>query len=100
MYCTMSMHVKEHQMAEISGALHYGVPHNHIMILARKIPDIIIKRQSRWHSCSKAPYISSYHNSALFNYWLLPPSMNFVERATQREIIWLHRIAKQYDEEE
>lgn len=32
--------VKEHQIVEISGALHYGVPHT--VVLARKTPDIII----------------------------------------------------------
>ena len=38
----MSVHGKEHQVVEISGALHYGVPHNHIVVLGRKTPDIII----------------------------------------------------------
>lgn len=35
-YCVMSGHVKKHQMKDISGALHYGVPHDHIMVLGCK----------------------------------------------------------------
>lgn len=38
----MLVHVKQHQMVEISGALHYGVPRNHMVVLARKTPGIII----------------------------------------------------------
>ena len=37
----MSVHVKEHQMVKIFKALHYGVPH-HIVVLARKTPEILI----------------------------------------------------------
>lgn len=33
----MSAHVKEPQLVKISEALHYGIPHNHIMILAHII---------------------------------------------------------------
>lgn len=36
-YCMMSVHVrKERQMFKIFGALHYGVRHNYIIVLARK----------------------------------------------------------------
>lgn len=38
----MSVHIKEHQMVKISGALHYDVSHNHIMVSGHKTPDIII----------------------------------------------------------
>ena len=38
----MAAYVKEHQMIEISGALRYGVLHNHIVVLARKTPQVII----------------------------------------------------------
>lgn len=33
---------KEHHVVEISGALLYGVPHNHIIILARNTASVII----------------------------------------------------------
>lgn len=39
----MSVHVKEQLMGEISRALHNGMLHNHIVLLAHKTPDIIIK---------------------------------------------------------
>ena len=42
LYCGMPVHVIEQQMVEITGALHYGVSHDHIMLLGRKTPDIII----------------------------------------------------------
>lgn len=42
MYSAMSAHVKEYQMVEISRALYHGVPHNHVVILASKTPDIVI----------------------------------------------------------
>lgn len=38
----MSVHVKEHEMLRISGIYHYALSHNHILILERKTPDIII----------------------------------------------------------
>lgn len=38
----MSVHVKEHQMVEIPRVLHYGVPHNPIMVLGCKTPGIPI----------------------------------------------------------
>ena len=41
----MSMLVKEHQMVKISGALHYGVSDNNIVVLGRKTPDDIIIRE-------------------------------------------------------
>lgn len=34
--------VNEHQMVVIFAALHCGAPHNHIVLLRRKTPDIII----------------------------------------------------------
>lgn len=34
MYCAMSVHIKEFQVVEITGALHTGLPHNHIEVLA------------------------------------------------------------------
>lgn len=36
------MHLKEPQTVEISGALHYGVFHNHIVFLGRELPEIVI----------------------------------------------------------
>lgn len=40
----MSVHVKKkHQVVEIFGALHYGLPHNPIVVLACKTPQIIIR---------------------------------------------------------
>lgn len=40
---------KEHERVDISGALHYGVLHNDIVVLERKTPDvIIIITPSRW----------------------------------------------------
>lgn len=41
-YCAISVHVKEHLMVKVSGALHYGMPHNHIVVLTRKTPDNIM----------------------------------------------------------
>lgn len=34
--------VKEPQLVKISRALHYDNPHNHIVVLARKTPAIIV----------------------------------------------------------
>ena len=38
-------------MVKISGVLHYGVPHNHIVVLARKTLDIILIIIISWHPC-------------------------------------------------
>ena len=37
-------HVKERQTVKISEALHYALPHNRIVILARKTSDNVIKK--------------------------------------------------------
>lgn len=39
---TSSVHVKEHQIFEISRALHYGMPNNHVVVVACKTSEIII----------------------------------------------------------
>lgn len=35
MYRAMSVHIKEPQTAEITGALHYGISRDHIVVLGR-----------------------------------------------------------------
>lgn len=40
MYCAVSVHIKESQVVEISGALHHGVSHNHIGVLGCKTLEI------------------------------------------------------------
>lgn len=42
MYCAMLVHIKVPRWLKLSGALHYGVPHKHIMVLPLKTPEIII----------------------------------------------------------
>lgn len=41
MYCAKSVHVKEHHVVKISGALHYGISYDHIMVLGCETPEII-----------------------------------------------------------
>lgn len=42
MYCMMSVHVKEPNIVEIPGELHYRVPHCHTTTLVCKTQEIII----------------------------------------------------------
>lgn len=46
MYCAKSVNVKEQRMVKISEALNYGVPHNPIIVLGHKTPDIIAIRET------------------------------------------------------
>lgn len=39
-YCAMSVYVGEPPVAEIFGALNYGVPRNNIVVLGCKTPEI------------------------------------------------------------
>lgn len=38
--CAMPLRVGEPQVVEIFGAVHFGVSHNHIVVLGRKTPEI------------------------------------------------------------
>lgn len=38
----MSVHAKDFQVVGISGAFHYSVSNNHIVVLGRETPEIII----------------------------------------------------------
>lgn len=53
--CVLRLHIKEHLVAEISGALRYGVPHNHNVVLAHKIRAIINMTLSLYIICMPDP---------------------------------------------
>lgn len=53
-YCTMSVHPKEPQVADISRALHYFVSHNRVAVLGRKTPEIIIMALTRLAPIAKS----------------------------------------------
>lgn len=41
MYCAITVHVEEPQVVEMSAALHYGVLHNHIVVLECTTAEIV-----------------------------------------------------------
>lgn len=38
-------------MVEIAGAYHYGISHDHIVLLGRKTPDVVIATIIFWCCC-------------------------------------------------
>lgn len=57
MYCAISVNIQEHQVVEVSGALHCGVSHNHRLVLGRKAShgDYYINRLEKAHTKPASP---------------------------------------------